>query len=311
MSRVRTALLAVIAIALLVGGRPAEALRHPSAPQCSIFPKSNVWNRRVDRLPVAANSDAIIRSIGPDDTLHPDFGSGVWEGAPIGIPITVVRGRQAKTRVRFEYADESDRGPYPIPRNVKIEGGRQSDGDRHALILDRDNCRLYELFALYPEGNRWRGGSGAIWNLRTNRLRPAGWTSADAAGLPILPGLARFDEVARGRIDHALRFTVSRTRRAYVYPARHYASSATDANLPPMGLRLRLKASFRTAGYPRQARIVLEALKRYGMMVSDNGSDWYITGAPDPRWSNEQLRALKRVPGSAFEVVDTSRLRPR
>jgi hypothetical protein len=213
--------------------------------------------------------------------------------------------------VRFEYPDESDRGPYPIPRNVKIEGGRQSDGDRHALILDRDNCRLYELFALYPEGNGWRAGSGAIWNLRTNRLRPAGWTSADAAGLPILPGLARFDEVARGRIDHALRFTVTRTRRAYVYPARHYASSATDANLPPMGLRLRLKASFRTAGHPRQARIVLEALKRYGMMVSDNGSDWYITGAPDPRWSNEQLRALKRVPGSAFEVVDTSRLRPR
>ena len=201
------------------------------------------------------------------------------------------------------------RGRYHI--DVKIEGGRQSDGDRHALILDRDNCRLYELFALYPEGNGWRAGSGAIWNLRTNRLRPAGWTSADAAGLPILPGLARFDEVARGRIDHALRFTVSRTRRAYVYPARHYASSAPDANLPPMGLRLRLKASFRTAGYPRQARIVLEGLKRYGMMVSDNGSDWYITGAPDPRWSNEQLRALKRVPGSAFEVVDTSRLRPR
>ena len=168
----RVALLAVIGIALLVGGRPAEALRHPSAPRCSIFPKSNVWNQRVDRLPVAANSDAIIQSIGPDDTLHPDFGSGLWEGAPIGIPITVVRGRQAKKRVRFEYADESDRGPYPIPRNVKIEGGRQSDGDRHALILDRDNCRLYELFALYPEGNGWRAGSGAIWNLRTNRLRP-------------------------------------------------------------------------------------------------------------------------------------------
>ncbi|HEX7255061.1 MAG TPA: hypothetical protein VF236_03965, partial [Gaiellaceae bacterium] len=270
------------------------------------------WNQRVDRLPVAPNSDAIIRSIGADETLHPDFGSGLWEGAPIGIPITVVRGRQPKARVRFEYAAESDRGPYPIPRNVKIEGGRQSDGDRHALILDRDNCRLYELFALHPTaGGGWRAGSGAIWNLRTNRLRPAGWTSADAAGLPILPGLARYDEVARGRIDHALRFTVSRTRRAYVHPARHYASSATDPNLPPMGLRLRLKASFRTAGYPRQARIVLEALKRYGMMVADNGSDWYITGAPDPRWSNEQLRALKRVPGSAFEVVDTSRLRPR
>jgi len=310
---VRAALLAVIGVALLVGGKPAEALRHPhpAAPRCSVFPASNPWNRPVDRLPVAANSTAVINSIGADETLHPDFGSGLWEGAPIGIPITIVRRTQPKVRVAFEYADESDRGPYPIPRNVKIEGGRQSDGDRHALLLDRDSCRLYELYALYPAaGGGWRAGSGAIWNLRTNRLRPAGWTSADAAGLPILPGLARFDEVARGSIDHALRFTVSRTRRAYVYPARHHASSATDPNLPPMGLRLRLKASFPTRGYPRQARIVLEALKRYGMMVSDNGSDWYITGAPDPRWSNEQLRALKRVPGSAFEVVDTSRLRP-
>jgi hypothetical protein len=307
---VRAALLAVIGLALLVGGRPAEALRHPSAPRCPVFPASNPWNKRVDRLPVAANSDAIVRSIGADETLHPDFGSGQWEGAPIGIPITVVRGRQPKVRVAFEYADESDRGPYPIPRNVKIEGGRQSDGDRHALILDRDSCRLYELYALYPTATGWRAGSGAIWNLRSNRLRPAGWTSADAAGLPILPGLARFDEVARGRIDHALRFTVRRTRRAYVYPARHYASDSNDPNLPPMGLRLRLKASFSAAGYPRQARIVLEALKRYGMLVSDNGSDWYITGGPDPRWSNEQLRALKRVPGSAFDVVDTSSLRP-
>ena len=306
----RVALLAVIGIALLVGGRPADAQRQPPAPPIPNFPTSNDWNQRVDRLPVAANSDAIIHSIGPDDTLHPDFGSGLWEGAPIGIPITVVRGRQPKVRVAFEYAGESDRGPYPIPRNVKIEGGRQSDGDRHALILDRDHCRLYELFALYPQGSGWRAGSGATWNLRTNRLRPAGWTSADAAGLAILPGLARFDEVARGRVDHALRFTVSRTRRAYVYPARHYASSATDPNLPPMGLRVRLKASFPTRGYPRQARVILEALKRYGMMVSDSGSDWYITGAPDPRWSNEQLRTLKRVPGSAFEVVDTSRLRP-
>jgi hypothetical protein len=307
---VRAALLAVIGLALLVGGRPAEALRHPSVPRCPVFPASNAWNKRVDRLPVAATSDAIVRSIGADETLHPDFGSGLWEGAPIGIPITVVRSSQRKVRVAFEYADESDRGPYPIPRNVKIEGGRRSDGDRHALILDRGSCRLYELYALYPTATGWRAGSGAIWNLRSNRLRPAGWTSADAAGLPILPGLARFDEVARGRIDHALRFTVRRTRRAYVYPARHYASDSNDPNLPPMGLRLRLKGSFSTAGYPRQARIVLEALKRYGMLVSDNGSDWYLTGAPDPRWSNEQLRALKRVPGSAFDVVDTTSLRP-
>jgi hypothetical protein len=302
---VRAALFAVIVAGLLVGGRPAEALRHPSAPRCPVFPASNAWNKRIDRLPVAPSSDSIIRSIGADETLHPDFGSGLWEGAPIGIPITVVRGRQPKVRVAFEYAGESDRGPYPIPRNVKIEGGRQSQGDRHALILDRDNCRLYELFALYPRaGGGWRAGSGAIWNLRSNRLRPAGWTSADAAGLAILPGLARYDEVARGRIDHALRFTVRRTRRAYVHPARHFASDSNDPSLPPMGLRLRLKASFATAGFPRQARIILEGLKRYGMLVADNGSDWYITGAPDPRWSNEQLRTLKRVPGSAFEVVD-------
>jgi hypothetical protein len=304
----RAALVALIALVLLFSGNAAEALRHPAAPRCPVFPKSNPWNQLVDRLPVAADSDAIINSIGPDETLHADFGSGLWNGGPIGIPITVVGKSQRKLRLAFQYAAESDRGPYPIPRNVKIEGGRRSNGDRHALILDRDSCRLYEFFALYPTASGgWRAGSGAIWNLRSNRLRPAGWTSADAAGLPILPGLARFDEVARGRIDHALRFTVRRTRRAYVYPARHYASDSNDPNLPPMGLRLRLKASYPTRDYPRQARIVLEALKRYGMLVADNGADWYITGAPDPRWSNEQLHTLHRVPGSAFEVVQPRR----
>lgn len=304
----RAALVALIAFVLLFSGNAAEALRHPAAPRCPVFPKSNPWNQRVDRLPVAADSDAIINSIGPDETLHADFGSGLWNGGPIGIPITIVHKSQRKLRLAFQYAAESDRGPYPIPRNVKIEGGRQSNGDRHALILDRDSCRLYELFALYPTASGgWRAGSGATWNLRSNRLRPAGWTSADAAGLPILPGLARFDEVARGRIDHALRFTVRRTRRAYAYPARHYASDSNDPNLPPMGLRLRLKASYPTRDYPRQARIVLEALKRYGMLVADNGADWYITGAPDPRWSNEQLHTLHRVPGSAFEVVQPRR----
>jgi hypothetical protein len=301
----------VIGCALLALGGSAQALRLPSAPRCPVFPASNAWNQRVDRLPVAANSDAIIASIGVDDHVHADFGSGLWNGGPIGIPITVVRGSQRKVRVSFEYAGESDRGPYPIPRSVKIEGGRQADGDRHAIIVDRDRCRLYELFALYPaEGGRWRAGSGAIWSLRSNRLRPAGWTSADAAGLPIFPGLTRYDEVARGGIDHALRFTVRRTRRAYVYPARHFASDATDATLPPMGLRVRLKPSFDTRSFPRQARVVLEALKRYGMIVSDNGSDWYISGAPDARWSNDQLHTLHRVTGSAFEVVDTTSLRP-
>jgi hypothetical protein len=301
----RRALLLLCAGLLLLGASTASALKMPSAPRCPVFPKSNAWNQRVDSLPVAANSDEIVRSIGANGSVHADFGSGLWEGAPIGIPITVVGKRQKKSRVSFEYADESDRGPYPIPRNVKIEGGRSSTGDRHAIIVDRSSCRLYELYALYPKGSGWKAGSGAIWSLRSNKLRPAGWTSADAAGLPIFPGLARYDEVKRGVIDHALRFTVQRTRRAYVFPARHYASDSNDASLPPMGLRLRLKADFDVSGYPRQARIVLVALKRYGMIVADNGSSWYITGAPDPRWSNDQLHMLGRVKGSDFEVVQS------
>jgi hypothetical protein len=282
----------------------------PTANGCTVFPADNAWNRRVDALPVAADSTAIVASIGSAKTMHADFGSGLWDGGPIGIPITTVGAAQAKSVVSFEYADESDRGPYPIPVSVKIEGGPQADGDRHALIVDRDSCRLYELYALRRAGGHWTAGSGAIWNLRSNRLRPAGWTSADAAGLPILPGLARYDEVARGRIDHALRFTVSRTRRAYVWPARHVASSATDASLPPMGLRLRLKRSFDIAGFPPQARIVLRALREYGMVVADNGSDWYVSGAPDPHWNNDDLHSLGRVPGSAFEVVDPAAIRP-
>ena len=300
----------VVVLALALSGASAQALRVPAAPKCPIFPANNAWNQRVDKLPAAADSDAIVRSIGVDDHMHSDFGSGLWDGGPIGIPITVVGRKTPRSRVSFEYASESDKGPYPIPRGVKIEGGANADGDRHALLLDRHRCKLYELFALYPKaGGGWRAGSGAIFDLRSNRLRPAGWTSADAAGLAILPGLARYDEVKRGRIDHALRFTVSRTRRAYVYPARHFASDLTDPTLPPMGLRLRLKASFDTRSFPRQARIVLDALKRYGMIVADNGSDWYVSGAPDPRWSNDQLHTLHRVAGSAFEVVDTRGLR--
>ena len=218
--------------------------------------------------------------------------------------------RQTKRRVSFEYAAESDRGRYPIPRNAPIEGGRSSAGDRHVIVVDRDRCRLYELFAAYPRrgGRSWRAGSGAIWNLRSNRLRPVGWTSADAAGLPILPGLARHEEVRRGRIDHALRFTVSRSRRAYVYPARHVASNDDSPNLPAMGQRLRLKASFDTSRFPRQSRIILQALKRHGMIVADNGSDWFVSGSPSRGWNNDDLRALKGVEGRNFEVVDDSAL---
>ncbi|HEX2057208.1 MAG TPA: hypothetical protein VHI71_02465 [Actinomycetota bacterium] len=307
MRTVRLAL-ALSLLAAVTGATGAAPL--PAAPDCKIFPDSNVWNRRVDRLPVHPRSRAIIRSIGRNEGLHPDFGSGRYDGGPIGIPITVVGDAQRKSRVRFRYADESDRGPYPIPKDVKIEGGRRSDGDRHAVIVHKGECRLYELFDLRRRDGRWRAGSGAIWDLGSNELRPKGWTSADAAGLPILPGLARWDEVEKGVIDHALRFTVSRTRAKYIYPARHFASDSDDPNLPPMGLRLRLKKSFPVKGFPRQARIVLVALKRYGMIVADNGSDWFISGAPNNHWDNDALHTLGDVKGSDFVVVDTSELRP-
>jgi hypothetical protein len=292
--------LAIGVAALVLGG----ASHAPRLAGCGMFPADNPWNTRVDSLPVAANSDAIVAGIGAGTGLHPDFGSGKWVGGPIGIPYDVIDGKAIKkwTTLRFQYADESDPGPYPIPKKVHVEHG----GDRHALIVDSSSCKLYELFALKGK----KAGSGAIWSLKSNALRPAGWTSADAAGLPVLPGLVRYDEVAAGSIDHALRFTVQRTRRAYVYPARHYASSLTNPNLPPMGLRLRLKAGFDTSSFPLQARVVLTALKRYGMMVADNGSSWYLSGAPDPRWSNDDLHTLGRVKGSDFEVVDRASIHP-
>ena len=283
----------------VVLGLAAAAPATPRLAGCPVFPASNPWNQRVDKLPVAADSATIVASIGRDLPVHADFGSGLWQGAPIGIPFDVVGRATPRSRVAFDYADESDRGPYPIPAGVHVEGG----GDRHAILVDRDSCRLYELYALRRVGGRWHAGSGAIWSLRSNRLRPAGWTSADAAGLPILPGLARYDEAARGAIRHALRFTAPRTRRAYVWPARHFASDSTDPRLPPMGLRLRLRASFDTHPFPRQARIVLVALKRYGMLLADNGSSWFVSGATDRRWSNAELHTLARVHGSDFEVV--------
>ena len=257
-----------------------------------------------------AGSDRMVRAIGADDTMHADFGSGLYEGAKIGIPFVTVGSAQKKVPVSFDYDDESDPGPYPVPPNVPIEGGRGSDGDRHVIVVDRGRCRLYELYAAYPRdgGSRWTAGSGAIWNLKTNRLRPRTWTSADAAGLPILPGLARWDEVKRGRINHALRFTVPETRRDFIYPARHFASDSNDPDLPAMGQRFRLKANYPIDGFPRQARVVLKALKRYGMIVADNGSAWYVTGAPNRHWDNDALHTLGDVPGRAFEVVDTSKL---
>lgn len=300
----------LIAVFLLTSVGGVEGAPLPSAPKCPIFPANNQWNQRVDKLPVASNSRAIVKNIGLDVGLHPDFGSGRYNGGPIGIPFTTVPGDQKKVPVRFQYASESDPGPYPIPKDAPIEGGRHSTGDRHVIVVDRGHCELYELYAAYPRdgGTRWRAGSGATWDLRSNKLRPKGWTSADAAGLPILPGLVRYDEVKSGAIHHALRFTVSHTRRKYIYPARHFASNLTDRNLPAMGQRLRLKQGFDISGFPRQARIVLEALKHYGMIVADNGSDWYISGAPNRHWNNDKLHALGRVLGRNFVVVDTSSL---
>ena len=277
---------------------------------CPLFPSSFATNQRVDTLPVAADSNAIVRSIGTDGAIHADFGSGLWDGGPIGIPYDVVGRGTRRSRVRFDYADESDRVRYPIPRGVHIEGGRASDGDRHALLVDRSRCKLFELYALRKDSGRWTAGSGATWSLKRPTLRPSGWTSADAAGLPILPLLARYPEVKRGRITHALRMTVSQTRPAFVFPARHFASSDTDASLPRMGERLRLKASVDISGLPRQARIVAQAMKEYGLIVADNGSDWYVSGSPDRHWDNDALHALGALEGRDFEVVDAGALAP-
>jgi hypothetical protein len=299
-------LLAAILLTPVASAAP-ERGAPPTLAGCPVFPASNAWNRRVDDLPVAGNSATLIRSIGLDAGFHADFGSGLWDGGPIGIPFTVVDGGQRRVGVSFDYTDESDRGPYPVPANAPIEGGRKADGDRHVIVVDRAACRLYELYDAHPldGGRAWRAGSGATWDLRSNRLRHAGWTSADAAGLPILPGLARYDEVTAGAIRHALRFTAPQTRTAFVWPARHQAGNSSSPSLPPMGLRVRLKRSYDISGFPRQARLILQALKRYGMILADNGSPWYISGAPARGWSNDDLHQLQQVHGGAFEVVRT------
>ena len=276
----------------------------PTIAGCQLFPPDNPWNTDISALPVHPNSAAFVASIGADRPLHPDFGTE-WQGAPNGIPYVVVRGDQPRVPVTFEYADQSDPGPYPIPDDAPIEGGPQSDGDRHILVIDADNCTLYELFHSYKSADGWEAGSGAIFDLTSNKLRPMGWTSCDAAGLPIFPGLARYDEVAAGSIDHALRFTVHRSQRGYILPATHFASRSDDPSRPPMGLRFRLNADYDISGFPPQAKTILTALKRYGMIVADNGGDWFISGTPDPRWNDDDLNTLKRVKGSDFEAVDT------
>lgn len=300
------------AVLLLTTALAAAAFAQPRvrSTKCAVFPADNPWNQRVDQLPVAKDSEALVRSIGGDANAHADFGSGTWDGGPIGIPYVVVSGKQKKLRVSFDYADESDRVRYPVPKHAPIEGGKNADGDRHVIVIDKSKCKLYELYAAYPKngGKSWTAGAGAVWSLKSNKLRPAGWTSADAAGLPIYPGLARYDEVARGEIAHALRFTAPRTRDAYVYPARHKAGSGSDPALPPMGARLRLRSSVNIASFPKQSRVILTALRRYGMILADNGSPWYVSGAPDSRWDNDDLHSLGNLSGSDFEVVDTSSL---
>lgn len=305
-----TGLSVMMIIALLL---PLAAQAKPSSPPtlsgCPVQPVDNIWNVPVDTLPLDANSTAYVNTIGSTRHVHADFGSGVWEGFPIGIPYTTVPGTQAKVSVNFTWPSESDAGPYPIPSNVPIEGDPNGGGDRHILIVDRDDCVLYEVYAAHQEAGQWYAGSGAIFDLNSNVLRPDTWTSADAAGLPILPGLARYAEVAAGEINHALRFTAPQTRGAYIWPARHEASDLTGTQYPPLGQRFRLKASFVIGNsFSPHAQTILRALKKYGMILADNGSSWYISGAPDAGWDNDVLHELDVVTGADFEAVDVSAL---
>jgi len=295
---------AVLAGALSLLGLAASAQSLPGA----VFPSNNIWNTPVDTLPVHSRSTAFVGSIGATRGLHPDFGT-TYLGAPNGIPYVVVPANQPMVNVSFDYADESDPGPYPIPPNAPIEGGASSSGDRHVLVVRAGENKLYELYDAHPNGDgSWSAGSGAVYDLGSNALRPETWTSADAAGLPILPGLVRYEEVAGGYIPHAIRFTAQRTRRAYVWPARHYASSITDLNVPAMGQRFRLKASFDISGFSPEVQTILRAMKKFGVILADNGSNWYISGAPNPQWDDDALHELGQVHGSDFEAVDVSTL---
>ena len=289
-----------------------EAINAPLIGSCPMFPADNIWNTPVDTLPIHARSAHYIASIGANTGLHPDFGTE-WQGGPIGIPFVVVPANQANVSIKFtEYPEESDGAnqdgiaQYPISADAPREFG----GDQHVLVVKEGECKLYELFnATKLDATHWEAANGAIFDLNSNALRPAGWTSADAAGLPILPGLVRYEEVQAGAINHALRFTVEQTQSAYVWPARHEASDLTDLNLPPMGTRLRLKASFDITPYSPEVQVMLRALKTYGMIVADNGSDWYISGAPNPQWNDDDLvTAFESIKGNQFEVVDVSSL---
>jgi hypothetical protein len=298
----RTVALAAASVLALASFGVVAARAMPSTgTRCTVLPYTNVWNKRVDALPVRSDSATLINRMGLSRYLHPDFGSY----AGYGIPFNAVTTATPRSTVKFTWPDESDPGPYPIPASPKIEGNG-APGDRHLLMLDMGACKLWELYAAAKGSSGWSAGSGAIFDLRSNSLRPDGWTSADAAGLPIYPGLARYDEVAKGVIAHALRFTAPETRKAHIYPARHDAGSSTLASYPPMGLRLRLKASVNINAFGPQSKVILTALKQYGMILADNGSAYYVTGAPDPRWNDDDLHALHGITGSMFEVVNTT-----
>ncbi len=283
--------------------------------RCRAFPKSSAWHADISGLPTHVRSAQWLASSGASDTdLHPDFGPSYGaQSVPYGIPITIVKAKnkfkvKRKKKVRFGYADESDRVRYPLNRRTKIEGGWNAGGDRHAIVVHAKSCKLYETWNTRRIGKRWTAGSGAVWSLKSNKLRPAGWTSADAAGLPILPGLLRWDEVKRGYVDHAIRFTVSASQKNYLWPARHQAGSTSSPGVAPMGARFRLKQSFDISGYSTHAKVVLSAMKRHGMVVADNGSDWFFQGTSDSRWPAQLISELKGIPAAGFEAVDTSTL---
>ena len=309
MAAARRLTLLLAAIAALAAAS-AEGRPVPGAPSCPMTPADSFWHADVSALPVHAQSSSWIASVGATAGLKADFGSGLWNGGPIGIPYTTVPGTQPRVPVSFDYADESDPGPYPVPADAPIEGGSSSTGDRHVLLVDRDACRLWELYAAYPQsgGASWTAGSGATWDLNSNAMRPLGWTSGDAAGLPILPGLVRYDEVAAGEIDHVIRFTAPRTANAYVWPASHKAATGGSSD-PPMGAWFRLKSSYDISGFSAQNQVILRALKKHGMVLADNGSALFMSGVPDPSWNNSELNLLRNVPGSAFEAVDVSSLK--
>lgn len=286
-----------------------KVLFHTKLGVVEVFPINNPWNQKIDKWKVDTNSQNYLQSIGLDKGLHSDFGTE-WGGAPNGIPFVVVGPKEKKVIVAFEYADESDKGPYPLPDDAPIEGGPDGKGDRHIIMLDPKGKKLYELFHAFKTSKGWKAGSGAIFDLSSNELRPLGWTSADAAGLPIFPGLVKYQEVVTQKeIRHALRFTVAKTQKAYILPATHHASKHKDKNLPPMGMRVRLKGGFDLSGYPPQAKVILQALKTYGMFLADNGSDLYVSGTPDEKWDNDDLRWLKKVKAQDLEVVFSGELK--